>query len=59
MLPARYSTAFFVHPSADVDIEPIVIEGENGAKYKKVNAGEWRTMNTAKNYSNLLGAVKV
>ena len=23
MLPARYSTAFFVHPSADVDIEPM------------------------------------
>ncbi|KAG4431491.1 hypothetical protein IFR05_013021 [Cadophora sp. M221] len=59
MLPARYSTAFFVHPSADVDIEPIVVDGEKGAKYEKVNAGEWRTMNTARNYSNLLGAVKV
>lgn len=25
MLPARYSTAFFVHPSADVDIEPMYV----------------------------------
>lgn len=58
MLPARYSTAFFVHPSADVDIEPIVKEGEIGAKYEKVNAGQWRTMNTARNYSNILGTVK-
>jgi isopenicillin N synthase-like dioxygenase len=59
MLPARYSTAFFVHPSADVDIEPIVKEGEPVAKYEKVNAGKWRTMNTASNYSNILGTVKV
>jgi isopenicillin N synthase-like dioxygenase len=59
MLPARYSTAFFVHPSGDVDIEPIVKEGESGAKYEKVNAGNWRTMNTAKNYSSILGSVEV
>jgi isopenicillin N synthase-like dioxygenase len=25
ILPARYSTAFFVHPSADVDIEPMYV----------------------------------
>lgn len=56
MLPARYSTAFFVHPSKDVDIEPIVWEGEAGAKYEKVNAGEWRVRNTSKNYANLLTA---
>ncbi|KAL3421506.1 hypothetical protein PVAG01_07951 [Phlyctema vagabunda] len=54
MLPARYSTAFFVHPAAHVDIEPIVREGEKAAKYEKVNAGQWRTMNTAKNYKNIL-----
>ena len=59
MLPARYSTAFFVHPSADVDIEPIVGKGEAGSKYEKVNAGQWRTQNTARNYSNILGTVKV
>ncbi|KAH8803360.1 hypothetical protein F5884DRAFT_739701 [Xylogone sp. PMI_703] len=58
MLPARYSTAFFVHPSADVDIEPIVGDGEGEARYGKVNAGEWRVMNTMKNYVNLLGATK-
>ena len=56
MLPARYSTAFFVHPSADVEIVPILGEGETVSKYEKVNAGQWRTYNTAKNYSNLLQA---
>ncbi|RFU25467.1 hypothetical protein B7463_g10875, partial [Scytalidium lignicola] len=58
MLPARYSTAFFVHPSADVDIDPIVADGEEGAKYEKVNAGEWRVMNTMNNYANILTATK-
>jgi isopenicillin N synthase-like dioxygenase len=56
MLPARYSTAFFVHPSADVEIVPILGDGETVSKYEKVNAGQWRTYNTAKNYSNLLQA---
>lgn len=51
MLPARYSTAFFVHPSADVMVEPILGEGESVAKYEAVNAGEWRTRITAENYS--------
>lgn len=52
MLPARYSTAFFVHPSADTTVAPIVkdAEGEK-AKYEPVNAGEWRTRITATNYS--------
>ena len=27
-LPARYSTAFFVHPARDVTISPQVIDGE-------------------------------
>ncbi|CZR66412.1 uncharacterized protein PAC_16313 [Phialocephala subalpina] len=54
MLPARYSTAFFVHPSADVEIDPILRDGE-AKKYESVNAGKWRTMNTAKNYANILG----
>lgn len=56
LLPARFSTAFFVHPAKDVDIEPIVWEGEAGPKYEKVNAGEWRVRNTSKNYSSLLAA---
>ncbi|RDW72174.1 clavaminate synthase-like protein [Coleophoma crateriformis] len=55
LLPARYSTAFFVHPSADIDIDPIARDGEV-KKYPKVNAGEWRVMNTAKNYSSILGS---
>lgn len=59
MLPARYSTAFFVHPSADVDIEPIVREGEGVARYERVNAGEWRTYNTSKNYKSILETMKV
>jgi len=50
LLPARYSTAFFVHPSADVEIKPILLEGEV-SKYKPVNAGDWRNMHTATNYS--------
>lgn len=54
-LPARYSTAFFVHPSADVEIVPILKEGEKMSKYESVNAGEWRIKNTLNNYRNLLG----
>ncbi|EKG22135.1 Oxoglutarate/iron-dependent oxygenase [Macrophomina phaseolina MS6] len=51
MLPARYSTAFFVHPSAETTVAPILMgEGEE-AKYEPVNAGEWRTRITATNYS--------
>lgn len=53
-LPARYSTAFFVHPSADVEVEPILRDGEV-RKYESVNAGAWRVMNTKKNYQGLLG----
>jgi len=47
----RFSTAFFVHPSAEVVVEPIVDEerGEK-ARYEPVVAGEWRNMHTAKNY---------
>jgi len=59
ILPARYSTAFFVHPSPETDIEPIVWAGEAGAKYEKVNAGQWRTRNTASNYASVLGPASV
>lgn len=55
-LPARYSTAFFVHPSADVDIDPILEEGETVKRYEKVNAGAWRVTNTSRNYQNILGS---
>lgn len=58
LLPARYSTAFFVHPSADVDIVPILKDGEV-KKYEPVNAGKWRVMNTQKNYASILGAAPI
>lgn len=51
LLPARYSTAFFVHPGADVVIAPIVMEDEGPSKYESVVAGEWRTRITANNYN--------
>jgi len=50
LLPARYSTAFFVHPSADVEIRPVLLEGEE-SKYEAVNAGVWRNEHTAFNYA--------
>lgn len=52
MVPARYSTAFFVHPSPDVIVEPILGEGEKVKKYEAVNAGEWRNRIMAQNYSS-------
>ncbi|KAH8892690.1 Clavaminate synthase-like protein [Thozetella sp. PMI_491] len=53
MLPCRYSTAFFVHPDPATMITPIVNEGEK-PKYEAVNAGEWRTMITSRNYGYAL-----
>ncbi|CAK7227151.1 hypothetical protein SBRCBS47491_006472 [Sporothrix bragantina] len=49
ILPTRFSTAFFVHPDPATLITPITSEGEK-AKYEPVNAGEWRTMITSRNY---------
>ncbi len=49
ILPTRFSTAFFVHPDPATLITPITAEGEK-AKYEPVNAGEWRTMITSRNY---------
>ena len=57
MLPARYSTAFFVHPDPATMIVPIVKEGET-TPYAPVNAGEWRTMITSRNYGYALGDSK-
>jgi isopenicillin N synthase-like dioxygenase len=57
MLPARYSTAFFVHPDPATMIVPIVKEGET-TTYEPVNAGEWRTMITSRNYGYKLGDSK-
>ncbi|OJD29863.1 clavaminate synthase-like protein [Diplodia corticola] len=51
MLPARYSTAFFVHPSPDTTVAPVVVDEGETARYEPVNAGEWRTSITARNYS--------
>jgi isopenicillin N synthase-like dioxygenase len=36
MLPTRYSTAFFVHPSADTIITSIIQAGEEESKYGPV-----------------------
>ncbi|KAF2025692.1 Clavaminate synthase-like protein [Setomelanomma holmii] len=55
ILPSRYSIPFFVHPDPDAMIDPMVKEGE-AKKYEVVNAGEWRTYNTARNYAASLGA---
>jgi hypothetical protein len=46
----RYSTAFFVHPSPDVIINPVAGEGEK-VKYESIKAGEWRRQMTERNYS--------
>jgi len=51
MLPPRYSTAFFVHPSPDTTIDPILLPGETISKYEAVNAGEWRAGVTKRNYT--------
>jgi len=56
MLPARYSTAFFVHPGAEVVVAPILKDGEAASKYTPVIAGEWRTGITAKNYGLAVAA---
>jgi isopenicillin N synthase-like dioxygenase len=50
MLPPRYSAAFFVHPSPDIEIKPLV-GPEEVPKYEPVNAGMWRTGITARNYA--------
>lgn len=53
MLPARYSIPFFIHPDPDVLIDPITKSADEVKKYEPVNAGEWRTYNTKKNYTTL------
>jgi isopenicillin N synthase-like dioxygenase len=50
ILPSRYSIPFFIHPDPEVVIEPIVEGEEEVKRYEAVNAGEWRTWNTRKNY---------
>lgn len=56
ILPARYSIPFFIHPEPNVLIEPVVKEKGEVKKYEAVNAGEWRTWNTKKNYATLKGS---
>jgi isopenicillin N synthase-like dioxygenase len=62
VLPARYSIPFFIHPDPEAMIDPVVLPGEE-KHYEVVNAGEWRTWNTRKNYHMLgeevLGSVAV
>jgi isopenicillin N synthase-like dioxygenase len=48
-LPARFSTAFFVHPERTFLVDPIVNEGDE-AHYEACVAGCWRDAITAKNY---------
>ncbi|EXJ81533.1 hypothetical protein A1O1_07597 [Capronia coronata CBS 617.96] len=48
-LPARYSTAFFVHPERNFLVDPIVKEGDK-PHYEPCVAGCWRDAITAKNY---------
>jgi len=50
-LPARYSTAFFVHPAPSHTIAPILLPGEPPSEYEPVNAGEWREGVTRRNYT--------
>ena len=50
VLPARYSIPFFVHPDPETTIDPILLREGEKKLYAPVNAGEWRTLNTAKNY---------
>ena len=50
MLPPRYSIPFFVHPDPETLIDPILLEEGEAKKYKPVTAGEWRDMNTRRNY---------
>ena len=53
MLPSRYSIPFFIHPDPETIIDPITKEDGEAKKYEPVNAGEWRTYNTRKNYTSL------
>lgn len=53
ILPSRYSIPFFIHPDPEAMIDPIIKEKGEVKKYEAVNAGEWRTFNTMRNYANL------
>lgn len=53
ILPSRYSIPFFIHPDPEALIDPVVKEKGEVKKYEAVNAGEWRTWNTKKNYTSL------
>jgi isopenicillin N synthase-like dioxygenase len=57
VLPARYSIPFFIHPDPEAWIEPVLREKGEVKRYEAVNAGEWRTWNTKKNYGMLNTAV--
>lgn len=53
ILPSRFSMPFFIHPDPEAMIDPIVKSKDEVKKYEPVNAGEWRTYNTRKNYTSL------
>ncbi|KAK5057669.1 hypothetical protein LTR84_011670 [Exophiala bonariae] len=50
ILPSRYSIPFFVHPVPEALIEPILLDPAEKKMYKEVNAGDWRSWRTARNY---------
>jgi isopenicillin N synthase-like dioxygenase len=50
ILPARYLIPFFIHPVPEAMIHPVVREEGEVKKHATINAGEWRTWNTAMNY---------
>jgi isopenicillin N synthase-like dioxygenase len=50
MLPSRYSIPFFVHPVPEAQIDPILLDPAEEKVYKEVNAGDWRSWRTARNY---------
>lgn len=50
ILPARYSIPFFIHPDPEAIIDPVVKQEGEVKKYEAINAGQWRTWNTARNY---------
>jgi isopenicillin N synthase-like dioxygenase len=53
ILPSRFSMPFFIHPDPEAMIDPITKSKDEVKKYEPVNAGEWRTYNTRKNYTSL------
>ena len=50
LLPARFSIPFFVHPSPNVTLDPVLLPEQDKSRFKGINAGEWRAWRIAKAY---------